>query len=96
MMTGVGSVGCIPLLRFQSANKSNECFQQANFWANKYNQQLQSMLQGLKAELKDINYSFIDTYSLLLAVIQSPATYGKFPTSITLFSYLSQETNSKF
>ncbi|CAN4104003.1 unnamed protein product [Withania somnifera] len=72
VITAVGSVGCIPLLRYQTANYSNECSQQANFWANKYNQQLQSMLQ----RLKDINYSFIDTYTLLLDVIQNPATYG--------------------
>ncbi|KAK4355236.1 hypothetical protein RND71_024207 [Anisodus tanguticus] len=76
VITAVGSVGCIPLLRYQSANNSGECSQQANFWADKYNQQLKSMLQGLKAELKDINYSFFDTYNLLLNVIQNPATYG--------------------
>ncbi|KAK4341861.1 hypothetical protein RND71_037677 [Anisodus tanguticus] len=76
VITAVGSVGCIPLLRYQSANSSGECSQQANFWADKYNQQLKSMLQGLKAELKDINYSFFDTYNLLLNVIQNPATYG--------------------
>lgn len=76
VITAIGSVGCIPLLRYQSANNSNECSQQTNLWANKYNQQLQSMLQGLKDELKDINYSFIDTYTLLLDVIQNPAIYG--------------------
>ncbi|XP_060188965.1 GDSL esterase/lipase At5g55050-like [Lycium barbarum] len=76
VITAVGSVGCIPLLRYQSANKSGECSEQANFWANKYNQQVQSMLLGLKAELKDINYTFLDTYNLLLNVIQNPATYG--------------------
>lgn len=76
MITAVGSVGCIPLLRYQTANNTNECFEQANFWANKYNQQLQSMLKGLKAELKDINYSFIDTYNLLTDVTQNPARYG--------------------
>lgn len=78
VITAVGSVGCIPLLRYQTANNTNECFEQANFWANKYNQQLQSMLKGLKAELKDINYSFIDTYNLLTDVTQNPARYGKF------------------
>lgn len=76
VITAVGSVGCIPLLRYQTANNTNECFEQANFWANKYNQQLQSMLKGLKAELKDINYSFIDTYNLLTDVTQNPARYG--------------------
>uniref|UniRef100_A0A0V0H332 Putative GDSL esterase/lipase-like n=1 Tax=Solanum chacoense TaxID=4108 RepID=A0A0V0H332_SOLCH len=76
VITSIGSVGCMPLLRFQSANNSNECFQQANFWADKYNQQLQTMLKGLKAELKDINYSFIDTYALLLDIVQNPAIHG--------------------
>ncbi|XP_006346204.2 GDSL esterase/lipase At5g55050-like [Solanum tuberosum] len=76
VITAIGSVGCMPLLRFQSANNSNECFQQANFWADKYNQQLQTMLKGLKAELKDINYSFIDTYALLLDIVQNPAIHG--------------------
>lgn len=34
------------------------------------------MLQELKIELKDINYSYFDTYSVLLDIIRNPASYG--------------------
>ncbi|OIT26634.1 PREDICTED: GDSL esterase/lipase At5g55050-like [Nicotiana attenuata] len=76
VIVGVGSIGCIPLLRYQSANKSGECSEQTNYWTNKYNQGLQSVLQGLQSELKDFSYSYFDTFNLLLDVIQNPAIYG--------------------
>ena len=34
------------------------------------------MLQELKTDLKDIHYSYFDTYKVLLDFIQRPATYG--------------------
>lgn len=34
------------------------------------------MLQNFKSELKDINYSYFDTYSISMNVIKNPASYG--------------------
>lgn len=34
------------------------------------------MLRKLKSEFKDINYSYFDTYSVLLSLIQNPTAYG--------------------
>ncbi|KAF5949427.1 hypothetical protein HYC85_011420, partial [Camellia sinensis] len=42
----------------------------------KYNEDLKSMLQGLKSELNDMDYSFVDTYTIFSSFIQSPSTYG--------------------
>ncbi|KAF3453435.1 hypothetical protein FNV43_RR03875 [Rhamnella rubrinervis] len=41
-----------------------------------YNEGLKSMLQELKSELKDINYSYFDTYNFFSNLIQKPASYG--------------------
>ncbi|KAK3025561.1 hypothetical protein RJ639_041039 [Escallonia herrerae] len=74
VITGIAAVGCCPSQRKQ--NKTGNCNEEANFWATKYNEGLKSMLQGLKSELKDINYSYLDTYSIFHDFIQNPATYG--------------------
>ncbi|KAK2990031.1 hypothetical protein RJ640_004709 [Escallonia rubra] len=74
VITGIVAVGCCPSQRKQ--NKTGACNEEANFWATKYNDGLKSMLQGLKSELKDINYSYLDIYSIFHDFIQNPATYG--------------------
>ncbi|XP_059442635.1 GDSL esterase/lipase At5g55050-like [Corylus avellana] len=74
VIAGVGAIGCCPSQR--NKNKTEECNEETNNLSVKYNQALTSMLQGLKSELKDINYSYINTYSLLQNFIQKPSTYG--------------------
>lgn len=74
LVVGVGPLGCTPARRHDSSTE--DCSDEVNNWANKYNQQLTSMLQGLKSELNDINYSYFDTYNALLNLIQKPADYG--------------------
>ncbi|XP_010244496.1 PREDICTED: GDSL esterase/lipase At5g55050-like [Nelumbo nucifera] len=73
-VVGAGAIGCCPSQRNQ--NQTGECHEQANYWSLKYNQGFISLLQELKSELKDMNYSFFDTYTLLLNFIQKPAAYG--------------------
>lgn len=73
-MIGIGAVGCCPSQR--DKNKTEACNEEANFWASKYNQGLQSVLQEYKTELKDFQYTYFDTYNVLLSLIQQPATYG--------------------
>ncbi|XP_030929862.1 GDSL esterase/lipase At5g55050-like isoform X1 [Quercus lobata] len=74
VITGIGPIGCCPSLRYK--NKTDECSEETNYWSAKYNEGLKSMLQKLKSEFKDINYSYFDTYSVLLSLIQNPTAYG--------------------
>lgn len=84
VVVGIGPVGCTPAQRHESIKE--ECSDEVNFWANKYNQQLTSMLQELQSQLNDINYSYFDTYATLTDLIQNPTTHGIYIyLSISLF-----------
>ncbi|KAF3453442.1 hypothetical protein FNV43_RR03882 [Rhamnella rubrinervis] len=74
VVVGAGPIGCSPGERYKS--KTEECKQDINSASANYNQGLKSMLLELKSELKDINYSFFDTYAVLLDIIQTPASSG--------------------
>uniref|UniRef100_A0A5B6YPW1 GDSL esterase/lipase n=1 Tax=Davidia involucrata TaxID=16924 RepID=A0A5B6YPW1_DAVIN len=74
VMTGTPAIGCCPAQR--NDNKTGECNEEANSWSVKYNEGLKSMLQGLKPELEDFNYTYFDAYSVFLNFIQNPKTYG--------------------
>ncbi|CAL5390432.1 unnamed protein product [Camellia sinensis] len=75
VVAGIGAVGCCPSQRNQNKT-SEECNEEANYWSVKYNEGLKSMLQGLKSELNDMDYSFVDTYTIFSSFVQSPSTYG--------------------
>lgn len=74
VVVGIGAIGCCPKERIR--NKTEECHEAANYLSLKYNEALKSMLQGLKTELKDINYTYFNTFSVLLNFIQKPVAYG--------------------
>ncbi|KAF3453434.1 hypothetical protein FNV43_RR03874 [Rhamnella rubrinervis] len=74
LLAGSGPIGCIPLQRHK--NKTLECKQDVNSACLMYNEGLKSMLHELKSELKDINYSYFDTYNFFSNLIQKPASYG--------------------
>ncbi|KAK9076344.1 hypothetical protein SSX86_004678 [Deinandra increscens subsp. villosa] len=74
VVTGVGMIGCCPSRRRQS--DTNECQVEANDWSIKYNNALILLLQDLKSELSDINYSYFDTYGAMNNIIQDPETHG--------------------
>nr|POF21272.1 gdsl esterase/lipase [Quercus suber] len=74
VIVGIGTIGCCPARRTETKNE--KCREEINFWSIKYNIGLISMLQELKSDLKDIHYSYFDTYKVLLDFIQRPATYG--------------------
>lgn len=73
-MVGVGAVGCCPSQR--NKKSTEECSEEANYWSVKYNERLKSLLQELISELKGMSYSYFDTYSVMLNLIQKPAAYG--------------------
>ncbi|KAJ7963790.1 GDSL esterase/lipase [Quillaja saponaria] len=74
MFVGVGAIGCCPSIRVK--NKTEECNAEMNYWSVKYNEGLNSMLKEWKMQLKDINYSYFDTYNAMQNLIQNPASYG--------------------
>ncbi|CAO2835933.1 unnamed protein product [Amaranthus hypochondriacus] len=71
---GVAAVGCCPAQR--ERNKTEGCNEAANSGAFNYNKGLISLLQEYQTQLKDFQYSYFDTYSFFLSLIQQPATYG--------------------
>ncbi|KAB1215178.1 hypothetical protein CJ030_MR4G025854 [Morella rubra] len=73
-IAGVGAIGCCPSQR--DKNKTEECNEEMNRLSVKYNEGLAGMLKELKSELQDINYSYFNTYSVLLNFIQNPKAYG--------------------
>ncbi|PON62695.1 Lipase [Parasponia andersonii] len=74
VVIGVGSIGCCPAERGKSL--SEDCFQEMNDWAIKYNDGLKSTLQELNSELQNFNYSYFETYTVLQKLVQQPASYG--------------------
>ncbi|EEF32465.1 GDSL esterase/lipase At5g55050 [Ricinus communis] len=74
LFPGLGTVGCAPSQRIK--NEARECNEEVNSFSVKYNEGLKLMLQELKSELQDINYSYFDTYNVLQNIIQKPAAYG--------------------
>lgn len=75
VMVGVGAIGCCPSQRHQNKT-TGVCKEDTNYWSQRYNEGVKSLLQNMKTELKDINYSLFDTYTVLLTLIQNPAEYG--------------------
>eukprot|EP00262_Sarcandra_glabra_P009161 TRINITY_DN23195_c0_g1_i1.p1 TRINITY_DN23195_c0_g1~~TRINITY_DN23195_c0_g1_i1.p1 ORF type:complete len:377 (-),score=59.20 TRINITY_DN23195_c0_g1_i1:169-1242(-) len=74
VFVGAGAIGCTPSQRNQ--NNAGECDEEANDLSLQYNQGVKTLLQGLKSDLKAMNYSFFDTYSAVLDYVQNPTTYG--------------------
>lgn len=74
VVSGVGEIGCCPALRKE--NPTSECIVEVNTFAMKYNDGLKAMLQELKTESSDINYTYFGTYDVMNDIIQHPETYG--------------------
>ncbi|PSS06127.1 GDSL esterase/lipase [Actinidia chinensis var. chinensis] len=73
VITGIGAVGCCPSQRNQN---KDECNEEANKWSVKYNDALKTMLQGLKLDLKGMDYSYVDVYNVFARFIETPSTFG--------------------
>lgn len=76
VVTGVATIGCCPAQRKKTI--TNECNVEPNYWSTKYNDGLKALLQDLKSELSDINYSQFDTYGAMDNIIQDPQAYGTY------------------
>ncbi|KAJ4981767.1 hypothetical protein NE237_032604 [Protea cynaroides] len=71
---GMGPIGCTPSQR--SLNKTGECNEEINYWSHTFNERVKALLEGMKSENNDMNYSFFDAYSQLLDFSQNPDAYG--------------------
>ncbi|KAK1584035.1 hypothetical protein Q3G72_029276 [Acer saccharum] len=74
VITGLAVLGCIPSERVKM--QTEECNEEANYLAGKYNDGLKSMLQELQSELNGLSYSYFDNYSAVYNIIKNPAAYG--------------------
>ncbi|XP_020591995.1 GDSL esterase/lipase At5g55050 [Phalaenopsis equestris] len=71
---GTGPVGCCPSLRRQT--QTNACNAAANSISDLFSQAAASLLQELKSQLTDMNYSFFNTTLAMQEIIQTPTNYG--------------------
>lgn len=74
VFVGTGPVGCCPSLRRQT--HTNDCNAIANSVSDLYNQAAVSLLQELKSQLSDMNYSFFNTTLAMQEIIKNPTNYG--------------------
>lgn len=74
VIVGIALIGCTPSERNERSDQ--ECKADVNQLSAKYNKVLISMLKKLKSELKGINYSYFDGYSVMHNFIQNPTAYG--------------------
>ncbi|KAF4358086.1 hypothetical protein G4B88_017074 [Cannabis sativa] len=74
VIVGIGVIGCTPSER--KSNKAEQCNEEVNSVAVRYNEALTSMLKSLKVEQKGFIYSYFDGYSVMQNAIHKPATYG--------------------
>lgn len=76
VVIGSGPVGCAPKARSESKD-GDQCNEEANQLAIKFNKGLKPMLHGLRSELNGlVQYSFIDEYNVFSPIIQNPSTVG--------------------
>ncbi|CAN6457482.1 unnamed protein product [Victoria cruziana] len=71
---GVGPIGCSPKIR--ARNETEGCDEETNYWCMRYNEAVVRVLQDMKSELKDFNYSFFNTYLLVHDFIERPSSHG--------------------
>ncbi|XP_020530131.1 GDSL esterase/lipase At5g55050, partial [Amborella trichopoda] len=71
---GVGPIGCCPAQRNQ--NNTGNCNQETNYWSQKYNEGLLSLLRGMKAQYQNFHFSFFHNYDAVLDFIENPAAHG--------------------
>ncbi|KAI6687523.1 hypothetical protein NL676_024351 [Syzygium grande] len=74
VFVGLPPIGCCPSQRNQ--DKTAACNEDINSWSRMYNMALLAMLKGLKSELNDISYSYLDTYTAVQNFVQNPSAYG--------------------
>lgn len=76
VFNGMGPLGCIPSQRLQNPKGDNSCVEDVNTWAQKFNVEIKKVLKQHNSQLPGIHISYVDTYNLLMELIQNPNKYG--------------------
>ncbi|KAH7655957.1 GDSL lipase/esterase protein [Dioscorea alata] len=71
---GLGPLGCIPSQRVKSRN--GECLTLVNQYVKLFNSRVQKLLNSLDSQLSGSHFSFADSYSIVLDLIENPGKYG--------------------
>ncbi|KAG6637621.1 hypothetical protein I3843_11G186500 [Carya illinoinensis] len=74
LVIGASAVGCCPFLR--AWEKGGECNEVVNSLSIMYNEGVTPMLRKLKSEIKDMSYTYYDSYGVLQNLIQNAKHYG--------------------
>ncbi|PKA46703.1 GDSL esterase/lipase [Apostasia shenzhenica] len=74
IFVGTGLVGCCPALRIKI--NSDDCDVVGNSVSDLYNQAVSSLLQKMKSQLSDMNYSFFNSNLAFVDILQRPSDYG--------------------
>ncbi|KAF5478932.1 hypothetical protein F2P56_005453 [Juglans regia] len=73
VVTGVPALGCCP---FQRAWDGGECNEVVNSMIVTFNECLEPMLRKLKSEVKNMSYTYCDSYGILQDLIQNAKLHG--------------------
>ncbi|KAF5478931.1 hypothetical protein F2P56_005452 [Juglans regia] len=74
VVMGASAVGCCPFLR--AWDEGGECNEVLNSLSITYNEGVEPMLRKLKSEIKDMSYTYCDSYGVLQHLIQNAKLYG--------------------
>ncbi|KAK9115159.1 hypothetical protein Syun_021956 [Stephania yunnanensis] len=74
VFTGIGPLGCIPSQRAKS--KQGGCLLRVNQWVSQFNSQVKKLLLALNRGLPGSEFTFADTYPVVLDLIMNPESYG--------------------
>ncbi|XP_040988556.1 GDSL esterase/lipase At5g55050-like [Juglans microcarpa x Juglans regia] len=74
VVTGVSALGCCPFLR--AWDEGGVCNEVVNSLTVTFNEGIEPMLRKLKSEVKDMSYTYCDSYGILQNLIQNAKLYG--------------------
>ena len=75
---GLPPMGCLPLERTTNILSGRDCVEKYNIVAWDFNGKLQELVMKLKNELSGIRLVLTNPFDILLEIIQSPHSFGKF------------------
>ncbi|KAH9301246.1 hypothetical protein KI387_012829 [Taxus chinensis] len=76
VFNGMGPLGCIPSQRRQNPAGDGSCIEDVNTWARKFNVKIKTLLRQLNSQLPEVKITYVDTYALLMELIQNHRKYG--------------------
>ncbi|GKV47067.1 hypothetical protein SLEP1_g54004 [Rubroshorea leprosula] len=71
---GLGPLGCIPSQRVKS--RKGQCLKRVNEWVLEFNSAAQNLVTSLNNRFPNAKFTFADTYSDILELVDNPTAYG--------------------